>query len=175
MNPNELGQSIEDETEVVEIEEVEDVDESNDESTEPEESVADLKKKLATIEAQKEHWREKANKKPAEELSNSNLSSSDLLAVMKANVHEDDMERVERFARSEGQSIKDALKNPELTAILNLREESRTTASVANVTNSRRGSTKLSAEAMINNASKGKLPEDDDGIEALVAAKRKLK
>lgn len=169
-NETEIITQENDSEEEVELEEVE------EEQEEQEESVEQLKKKLATLEAQKEHWREKANK-PKEEVvvQNSSLSSSDLLAVMKANVHEDDMERVEKFAKMEGVSIKDALKNPELKAILSLREEQRNTASATNVTNVRRGSVKMTDEQIIANAQAGKLPEDDDAIARLVAAKRKLK
>ena len=94
---------------------------------------------------------------------------------MNAKVHEDDMERVERFAKSEGVSIKEALKNPELKAILSIREEQRTTAVAANVTNVRRGAVKVSDDSLIANANAGKLPDDTDGIERLIAAKLKRK
>lgn len=170
MNPNEDEVITQENDTEVELEEVEETEE------EPEESVADLKKRLATLEAQKEHWREKANK-PKEDVvvANSSLSSSDLLAVMNAKVHEDDMERVEKFAKMEGVSIKEALKNPELKAILSLREEQRNTANATNISNVRRGSVKVSDEQIVADASRGKLPEDDDAIARLVAAKRKLK
>lgn len=160
----------ENDTELVEVEETEETEEVE------EETVDQLKKKLATLEAQKEHWREKANK-PKENavVANSSLSSSDLLAVMNAKVHEDDMERIEKFAKMEGTSIKEALKNPELKAILNLREEQRNTANATNVTNVRRGNSKVSDEQIVSDASRGKLPEDDDAIARLISAKRKLK
>lgn len=168
---------MENETEVIaqendnELVEVEEAEETEVE----EETIDQLKKKLATVEAQKEHWREKANKPKEDVVANGSLASSDLLAVMNAKVHEDDMERVEKFAKMEGTSIKEALKNPELKAILNLREEQRNTANATNVNNVRRGSTKVSDEQIVANASLGKLPEDDDAIARLVAAKRKLK
>lgn len=108
-------------------------------------------------------------------LESGTLSSSDLLAVMKADVHEDDMDRVERFAKSEGLSIKDSLKNPELKAILSLRAEQRSTASGANISNVRRGATKITDETLIANANAGKLPEADEDIERLIKAKSKRK
>ena len=112
---------------------------------------------------------------PSKDEVKGNLSPSDLLAVIGAKVHEDDMERVERFAKSENVTIKEALKNPELKAILDLREEQRTTANATNVTNVRRGSTQVSDETLLSDASSGKLPEDEAGIERLIAAKIKRK
>ena len=101
------------------------------------------------------------------------LSPADLLAVMKANIHEDDMDRVERFARSEGLTIKEALKNEEMKAILDLRTEQRNTAGAANVSNVRRGVAKVSEDTLLAQASAGKLPETDYDIQRLIAAKAK--
>ena len=159
------------------VEETVEVVDDEVEESEEEETIESLKKKLATTVAQKKHWRDIAEKKDtvATSTSDSSLSSSDLLAVMKANVHEDDMDRVEKFAKMEGVSIKDALKHPELKAILSLREEQRATSNAANVTNVRRGSAKLSDDAIIANAQAGKLPENDEDINRLVAAKLKRK
>ncbi len=100
-------------------------------------------------------------------------SLADLHAMR--DVHEDDIERVEKYARSEGLSIKEALKSDELKAILAVREEKRTTAQAANITGVRRGPTKMSDETLVSNASNGKLPDDDEGIERLIAAKSRRK
>lgn len=174
MNPNEIAQGIEEE--VVEVEETQDAETTEDVEAEVEtETVEELRKKLATIEAQKEHWRKKASTPVKETETSSTLSSADLLAVLKADVHEDDMERVEKFAKMEGISIKEALKNQELKAMLSLREEQRNSAAAANVTNVRRGSTKVTDETLIAKANAGNLPEDDEGINRLIAAKLKRK
>lgn len=98
-------------------------------------------------------------------------STADIIALSK--VHEDDVERVERFAKSEGVSVREALKNDELKAILSLRDEQRTTASASNVSTTRRSSVKLSDDVIVSNASQGKIPDDDEGIARLVAAKMK--
>lgn len=150
-----------------------------EEATEqPQEDVEDLKKRLATAEAQKDHWRKKATEKKetvVEKAETGVLSSADLLAVMNAKVHEDDMERVEKFAKMEGKSIREALKDPELKAILALREEQRSMANSANTTNVRRGSTKVPDEVLVANARANKLPEDDDDIARLIAARSKMR
>ena len=168
-NDNEEVETIDstndDEVEVVEDEE---------EEQEQEEKYTPREKQLyARLKKAEQQLNEKGTKSEAPH--SDTLSSSDLLAVMKANIHEDDMERVEKFAKSEGMSIKDALKNDELKAILSVREEKRNTASAANVSNTRATSHKVSDDVIIANANKGKLPEDDAGIERLIAAKRKLK
>lgn len=103
------------------------------------------------------------------------ISLADSHALIKADVHEDDIERVERFAKLEGVSIKEALKNPELKAILGVRGEQRTTALAANVTNVRRGPSKATSETLLDNANAGKLPEDDADIERLIAARSQKK
>ncbi len=99
------------------------------------------------------------------------LSISDIAALAKVN--EEDVERVERFAKSEGVSIREALKNPELKAILDLREEQRNTAAAANIAPSRRGPTKVSDDVLLADAAKGNLPDSDEAIERLIAAKQK--
>lgn len=158
--PQEMDTEITENQEEVVIEEVPEV---------PEESIEDLKKKLATAEAQKEHWRSKA--KEVKVAPTASLSSADLVAVTNAKIHEDDIERVERFARSEGLSIKEALKDPELNAMLDLRREQRNVADATNIGNVRAGARSVPDEVLLENASKGKLPETDLEIERLIMAK----
>ena len=133
-----------------------------------------MKKQVATTTAQKNHFKEQLEKrKPLETSTKAEMSPSDLVAVMNAGVHADDMERVERFAISEGVSIREAVKSPELQAVLDVRNEQRTTAVATNVENVRRGASQASPEALMNRAAKGDIPSNDDEIEALVAAKSK--
>lgn len=107
------------------------------------------------------------------------LSSVDTVvlaaAVAKGTIDPEDIDRVQKFAADEKLSFKDALANEELKAILNVRVEKRATANAANVSNVRRGPTKMSDETLLDKASKNQLPDDDDGIERLVAAKAKQK
>lgn len=140
-----------------------------------EETAEELKARLAKAEELANNYKvraEKAEKKAKEAPSEapSGLSLADSHALLKADVHEDDIERVEKFAKLEGVSIKEALKNPELKAILGVRAEQRTTAQAANVSPARRGSTKVSEETLLANARAGKLPESDEDIQRLVAA-----
>jgi len=142
------------------------------ESNEP--TIEQLKKQVATTTAQKNHFKNQLEKRaPLETSTKADMSPADLVAVMQAGVHADDMERVERFAISEGVSIREAVVNPELQAVLDVRNEQRNTAVATNVENVRRGASKVSAESLINRANKGDIPSTDDEIEALVSAKLK--
>lgn len=142
----------------------------------PTEDIEEVKAKLAKAEENYENQRiraekaEREAKKPAESIYKGVLTSGDLLAVTNAKVHEDDIEKVERYAKSEGLSIKDALHAPELKAMLEVRAEQRQVAEATNITNVRRGSVDLSDEALIANARGGKIPDSDLEIERLVAA-----
>jgi len=161
-----------DDTEVIDSEnnevEVEEVEETQ------EEEYSDREKQLYAR-AKKAEAELKTKKVAPEPQTDSNLTTTDLLAVMNAKVHEDDMEQVEKFAKMEGTSIKSALQNPDLKVMLERRNEERNTANAANVTHTRKSSAKITDDVLVANANKGKLPEDDEGIAALVAAKRKLK
>lgn len=158
-------------------EQVEEVVESQEETTEenPELTKAQQiaeNQRIRAEKAEKELKKLKENKTVNSQESVQH-STADIIALSK--VHEDDVERVERFAKSEGISVREALKNDELKAILSLREEQRTTASAANVSTTRRTSAKITDEVLVSKASRGELPDDDDGIARLIAAKAKLK
>lgn len=162
--------------EVTETEELE-LDEIIDES-EPEESVEELKARLAKAEEIANNQRiraekaEKAKKETVQEpATQSQISTADAMALIKANVHEDDIDRVERYAKAEGLSLREALNTSELKAILAVRTEERQTAAAANVSSVRRGSSKPTPEAILNSAKAGNLPDSDADIEALMLAK----
>lgn len=122
---------------------------------------------------------EKAEKKvkeaPVAPATEQPMNLADATALLKADVHEDDIERVEKFARDEKTSVKDALKSDELKAILAVRTEKRSTAQAANVSNVRRGPSKVTDDVLLSKASKGDIPDGDDDIARLVAAKAKQK
>lgn len=158
---------IEDEVqdEVVEVEETEEQEDTTDWKSEAEKERARADKA--------EHAIIKAKEKKGTSTNIVGINLADSVAILNAKVHEDDIERVERYAKLEGVSIREALKDPELKAILSYRDENRNTAVATNTSNSRRGSTKVTGDVLVANASRGKLPESDDEINRLIAAKRK--
>jgi len=135
-----------------------------------EETAEELRERLKKAEEIAENQRikaekaEKLAKKPKEEDTSkkSDYSLADIRALSK--VHDDDIERVEKFVKSEGVSYAEALKNEDLQAILSSREEKRNTASATNTGTSRRGSSKPTGEKLIEDFENGKMPEDTDAL-----------
>ena len=142
-----------------------DLEEQVEESDEDAEA---LKKKIATLEAQKEHWRKKANEKKDEATpKEGSVASRDLIALMNAKVHEDDISEVEDYAKYRGISIADALKSSVVKTLLSERAEQRNTALATNTSKARPSSSRLSDDVILKNASQGKI----DDVEALVNAR----
>jgi hypothetical protein len=117
----------------------------------------ELKKKLATIEAQKDHWRKKAQEKK-EDKHESSINPKDLYALMQSSVHEDDIDDVAEYAKFKKISIAEALKTDVVKTILSNKAEFRETAQKANTGAARRGATKLSDDVLLANAAKGDIP-----------------
>jgi hypothetical protein len=166
-----------DETEVVTPEVTEEVV-TPEVAEAPEETIEEVKAKLAKAEEIADNQRiraEKAEKKAKETPAPpaGSYSLTDQVAIANAKVHEDDIARVEKFAKDENLPIKDALKHPELKAILALRQETRTTAEATNVAPSRRSNGAPSDDVLLSNAAAGKLPDSDADIDRLIAAKMK--
>jgi hypothetical protein len=171
-------------TPMEETEEVVVPETTEEETEEVEESIEEVKARLETETAARlkaeeiaENQRkraekaEKKGKEPVVAPSASTLSSADLIAVSNAKVHEDDIDKVERYAKSEGLSIKDALQTPELQAMLSVRTEQRHVAEATNIGNVRAGSVQVTDDALLKDASRGILPDSDLEIERLIAAK----
>jgi len=99
---------------------------------------------------------------------NLNVSLSDLAAITAAKIHPDDVERVEKFAKDEGLTLKKALDHEELKAILNIRGELRKSAEATNVGGSRKGSSKSTAEEIHEKAMSGQVPESDEDMKKMI-------
>jgi hypothetical protein len=153
-----------------------DLDTEQEDNTEEEVDVAQLlaeKKKAEELAHNYKIRAEKAEKeaktkasKPAQD---SSLSVHDAIALMTAKVTEaEDIKEVEDYARYRGISVSEALKSSVVKTLLSEREETRKTAQATNTGKARAGSTKLSDDVILQNASQGKLPDDPA---ALVAAR----
>ncbi len=94
-------------------------------------------------------------------------SLQDIRALGK--VHDDDVDRVTKFAKSNDVSIAKALKDDDLKAILSSREEKRKTAEATNTGKGKRGTSKVSDETVLKDFEDGKPPAEDDdaGIKKL--------
>lgn len=148
-----------------------DTDNNDSESAE---ELAALRKELATTKAQKEHWRAKASEKKetSSKTEESTINPKDMYAMMQANVHEEDIDTVTKYAQFENISIADALKSDVVKTILSNKAEYRKTAEVTNTTAARRSTTKATDETLMSNLSKGVVPESKDEAERIFWARR---
>lgn len=146
-------------------EEIVDHDETFEEDDVDEEKES-LRKELATLKAQKEHWKKKAQ--TVQEVKQDNTSTKeipansvrDYIALSKAGIEEDeDIDEVMAYAKIKGISVREALKSSVVKAIIADKSEFRKTAEVSNTSNARRGNSKVSDEALLANLGKGNIPE----------------
>lgn len=99
------------------------------------------------------------------------LSEKDLISIVRNEVHDDDLDVVKRFAKLENITVSEALKRDDLKVILKGKKEQRETAAATNTGSTRRAPAKPSDEALIDRASKGELPQSDEDLERLAAAR----
>lgn len=88
------------------------------------------------------------------------LSSIDTIAIMRANVHTDDIDEVVEYAKFKGISVSEALKSSVVRGLLSEKEEFRKSEEVANTSSSRRVVNKVTPDALLKNLSKGEVPEE---------------
>lgn len=101
-----------------------------------------------------------------------NLSSKDIIAINRANIHEDDLDEIVDYAKYKKISIAEALKSSVITTLLNDKAEQRKTAEATNTRPASRSSTKVSDEDIVLKSEKGEIPEDP---EVLARARWNLK
>lgn len=161
MNENEnevITQDVDTETteNIVEVEEVD---------------VEALKKEVETLKAQKEHWRNKAEKPEKKESvsADTNLSPKDFLALTEQKVTSEDFDEVMRVAGLLGKPVAEALNDSVLKTILKTRQEERATALATQTGGGNRGSRGATPEVLLQKAQTGEVGEDD--IEKLTQAR----
>jgi hypothetical protein len=157
-------------------------EETNPEQETQEESVEEVKARLAKAEELAENYKvraekaEKVAKKPKETAApTGDLTPTDLYALMNAKVAEEDISDVRDYAKLKGLSVAEALKSNVVKQILSDKAEQRTTAEASHAGAARRISTKPSPETIIENARKGNLPTDEADMDKLLDAHWELK
>lgn len=115
----------------------------------------------------------KKNKgKEKDEKIDSSITARDVLILSGAGVtNEEDIEVVEKWAKFNGTSIRDALNDSTLKTVLATKQEERRTAQATSAKGGARGSSTPSIEVILSEASKGKLPENDSEIAKLAEAR----
>lgn len=139
----------------------------------------DHRKKLSKAIGQKVKLREELSKgktvetKPAETVSATpSLSFRDQRALM--TVHEDDIDEVIEYAALKKMSVADVLKTSTVKAIISEKESQRKVAEATNTGGAKRVVSKPTPEKVLEDASKGKIPEaGSPEAEALFWARRK--
>lgn len=100
------------------------------------------------------------------------LSQTDLIFIAKADIHEDDISDVLRWAKNDGLTVKDAYAS--YKPILDTRAQERQTA-LATETRSPRGKKPESGAALIEKASRGELKPTEQNIRDLAKARFEMR
>lgn len=145
-------------------------DTSKNEDDQPEESnkeVEELQKKANLA----DNYKKRAEKaeiklKKFENQPKEDLSSDDILALAKANLHDEDIAEVREWAKFKSIPVKEALNDPMMKSSIAQREIDRRNAEAAN-TKGRTGDSKRDAEVIRQRAEQGDLPESDEDIAKL--------
>jgi hypothetical protein len=160
-------------------EEVEEQDEEEEDFDTLRERLAASEKENKTLKFQKAHLSKKAKAPKVETQtatkSEGDLSSRDLFALIEAKVPESGIDDVREYASLKNISIKEALASNVVKTILKDNAEQIESANAANVGPSKRGSSKLTDEALIAKAEKGEMPESKDELMRLLRARRGIK
>jgi len=98
------------------------------------------------------------------------LGLKDIRAL--SDVHDDDVDDVIDYAKFKGIPVAEAKISIAMQGILKAKKEERKTAEATRTGGSRGGSSKISDESLLDNASTGKLPESDAEIARLMKAKQ---
>lgn len=139
--------------ETLEVEE-----DQNEELTKAQELAKNQKIRAEKAEAElKKLKSEQKEEKPAPQ--GEDLSPKDWMYLAKADVHDDDIDRVVKFSKLEGITVQEALKHSDLKAILSSRAEARKSAEAISVKPSSRGAQKPNPEVIVAEAAKGKIPQ----------------
>lgn len=102
---------------------------------------------------------------------NDSIPQKDLIALLKANVEEEDIQEVLDYSKLKNISVSEALKSSVVKSILSEKNEERQTASITATGNIRKGVNKPTGSALLERASKGEMPESDEDMAALVRAR----
>jgi hypothetical protein len=99
------------------------------------------------------------------------MSTQDTIAIVRADVHTDDIPEVEDYAKYKKVTVAEALKTPFIKTLLEERKEQRAVAEATNVKTTKRGTSKTSDLDIIEKANKGEFPESAADLARARAAK----
>jgi hypothetical protein len=159
------------------------VEETSDDTSTKEGATDDLSEKLKalekenqTLKIQKAKLKEKQGQVKEEVKTDSGLSNTDLYALIKNNVEEEDISEVVDYAKLKKVSIQEALKSNFIKTYLKEKAEERNVATASNTGTAKRSSAKTPDDVLLKNLqNKGELPESDDDMKRLIEAELQAK
>lgn len=162
---------INDETQVTDdtLQEETSEEETNEEVEEQEEEKQEEKKDW---EAEAKKWEAiaKRNKDKQKATKPADLTSSDVIYLAKADIHEDDIEYITELAKNNKLSLKEAHK--QFQPLLDVRNEERRTAQ-ATETKSGRGKKPSTGDDYLRKAEEtGEIPTDDKSMQDMILARQ---
>lgn len=103
------------------------------------------------------------------------MSQTDMIAIVRADVPDEDISEIVEYATFKKISVAEALKTPFIKNVLEERAENRKVAEGTNTGANKRNSGALTDETLLNNARKGIMPESDEDIRRLTVLQRAKK
>ena len=153
---------IEEETELEEVEETQEYEQDDTDWK----AEAEKQKTLAENQRIRAEKAEKKAKTTKPESSTS-LTTTDILALSRAQIDDADLDEVLDYAKYKGISVKEALNSIVLKATLSQKAEERNSAQAVNTGATRRGSSAVSDERLLSDARKNIMPDKDSDLERL--------
>jgi len=155
-------------------------EEEVEEEEEEEAGEVDYKSKAEKAEELAENYRKRAEKaekkaKAPKKESTSSLTTSDILALAKADIDDEDMDEVLEYAAYKGISVKEALNSSIVKTTISEKAEERKSANAVNTGATRRGSSQVSDDRLLADARKGVMPDSEGDIARLALLKFKNK
>lgn len=163
---NEGVETQEETQDEVELDEVE--DDSAEETEEVDFSAKYEEEKARRIKAEEAIEKAKKKGKTAPVVSTNGLSTSDIIALTRANIEDEDIDEVIDYARYKKVSIAEALKSGVVKATLSEKSEERKSAQAVHTgTGTRRAGSAVSDERLLADARKGVMPDSDTDLARL--------
>lgn len=106
--------------------------------------------------------------------SNTDISQTDLYALIKADVPQEDISEVSEYAKLKGISITDALQAPIVKAILKEKSDERTASNASHTGRTTRTSTPT-GDDLLEKAQRGDMPDKPEDIARLIRARKGIK
>ena len=171
---NDENEGVETQEETQEEVELEEVEDSAEEGEDIDFSAKYEEEKARRIKAEEAIEKAKKKGKTAPAVATNGLSTSDIIALTRANIEDEDIDEVIDYARYKKVSIAEALKSGVVKATLQEKSEERKSAqAVYTGSGTRRAGGSVSDERLMADARKGIMPESETDMARLTTLRLK--